>query len=105
MDRNHLQNNADEMARVATREGGVDRNLSAGFWPLSRQDVATREGGVDRNCSFAISAKRIHKSPPARVAWIEIEYWIFSLYGRFVATREGGVDRNILQEGMSYDDI
>ena len=33
---------------VATREGGVDRNLEA-IAELIEAKVATREGGVDRN--------------------------------------------------------
>ena len=33
--------------------------------------VATREGGVDRNIEFANINGTDVKSPPARVAWIE----------------------------------
>ena len=55
---------------VATREGGVDRNIMAETINLPR-DVATREGGVDRN----IMAETVNLP-------------------RDVATREGGVDRN-----------
>ena len=34
---------------VATREGGVDRNMCAGIRQPFGYSVATREGGVDRN--------------------------------------------------------
>ena len=37
---------------VATREGGVDRNIISKK-RRCRQRVATREGGVDRNCNHA----------------------------------------------------
>ena len=36
----------------------------------------------------------LSRSPPARVAWIEIGCWWCSKIRKFVATREGGVDRN-----------
>ena len=61
---------------VATREGGVDRNISTPVPPYD-VGVATREGGVDRNTRL-----------------------ISSSCSRHVATREGGVDRNNLV--MSY---
>ena len=35
------------------------------------QNVATREGGVDRNINLLIRYGGMTKSPPARVAWIE----------------------------------
>ena len=59
---------------VATREGGVDRNIKIGFPIVYGHLVATREGGVDRNFP-----DRGWYLPPL-----------------FVATREGGVDRNSL---------
>ena len=37
---------------VATREGGVDRNISMSIIVPLRYSVATREGGVDRNFVF-----------------------------------------------------
>ena len=37
--------------RVATREGGVDRNILRVLLQAVRPLVATREGGVDRNWS------------------------------------------------------
>ena len=80
--------------------------------------VATREGGVDRNVIYCVPVSYRKRSPPARVAWIETTRtrctsstrtspparvaWIETYnYGRFgytrgVATREGGVDRNFL---------
>ena len=58
--------------RVATREGGVDRNIDMEREQLCRQHVATREGGVDRNNGYIAE---LHKGE--------------------VATREGGVDRNL----------
>ena len=45
------------MPRVATREGGVDRNVSVEEY-IKRNDVATREGGVDRNERVACYGKR-----------------------------------------------
>ena len=39
--------------RVATREGGVDRNYALGV-SVGREAVATREGGVDRNSSVSL---------------------------------------------------
>ena len=100
---------------VATREGGVDRNIHAGNRD-GQCVVATREGGVDRN-NFSWSLPHLQlPSPPARVAWIETRRprrrgnpgkspparvaWIETTMGlplpmlRGVATREGGVDRN-----------
>ena len=57
---------------VATREGGVDRNMN--YYEINEDTaVATREGGVDRN---------------ARIGQA-----VVNALG--VATREGGVDRNI----------
>ena len=55
---------------VATREGGVDRNIDD-IKSLGSVDVATREGGVDRNDFTARDRDGKLKSPPARVAWIE----------------------------------
>ena len=57
---------------VATREGGVDRNLYQAIANNYLVTVATREGGVDRNFSQAITTAEATLSPPARVAWIEI---------------------------------
>ena len=64
--------------------------------------VATREGGVDRNLAFYHPLSILCKSPPARVAWIET-----SVLGRLemqtvVATREGGVDRNVQSAIREY---
>ena len=61
-------------SRVATREGGVDRNTLV-VLILSQVIVATREGGVDRN------------------------FWTDEMTGEEckVATREGGVDRNTVE--------
>ena len=55
---------------VATREGGVDRNPFA-VSMTSRGCVATREGGVDRNEKSSLLLEHGQASPPARVAWIE----------------------------------
>ena len=60
--------------RVATREGGVDRNLHVGDVHRPGR-VATREGGVDRNN----------------------EILALTIVLTTVATREGGVDRNTQQ--------
>ena len=57
--------------------------------------VATREGGVDRNIRQPNVAVVRVKSPPARVAWIETRLKAVLVFVLFVATREGGVDRNV----------
>ena len=102
---------------VATREGGVDRNVFMFPAPPYRTVVATREGGVDRNCRYGSMNHADKMSPPARVAWIETQglagrapdrpgspparvAWIETgsplqiQLQHLVATREGGVDRN-----------
>ena len=84
---------------VATREGGVDKNL-VGRGPLYRHflGVATREGGVDRNGSDSSVRPTTLPSPPARVAWIETQLLERLVDDHDVATREGGVDRNTTTE-------
>ena len=57
--------------------------------------VATREGGVDRNVACLYVLPLVRLSPPARVAWIEIQSILPHDLLAMVATREGGVDRNI----------
>ena len=57
--------------------------------------VATREGGVDRNIIVPQITIDQLKSPPARVAWIETIFLGQLSMSSPVATREGGVDRNI----------
>ena len=57
--------------------------------------VATREGGVDRNIAPLALKVALPQSPPARVAWIEIRAPTRGRPFCFVATREGGVDRNM----------
>ena len=80
---------------VATREGGVDRNLYR-FLVDMVDIVATREGGVDRNVVDGRQVRHgLRRSPPARVAWIETLREDFPNSCRSVATREGGVDRNV----------
>ena len=56
---------------VATREGGVDRNVIHAKYMAGRGAVATREGGVDRNLEDWEKEQYDPWSPPARVAWIE----------------------------------
>ena len=56
--------------RVATREGGVDRNNKS-CGKATNTAVATREGGVDRNLGLSGLRALGLVSPPARVAWIE----------------------------------
>ena len=75
MDRNGIvPKHSAVLVFVATREGGVDRNVECKA-PAEVPYVATREGGVDRNKLLSDgSAKTIT-----------------------VATREGGVDRNFCQ--------
>ena len=60
--------------KVATREGGVDRNSIAQSTRATMLAVATREGGVDRNVNRLVNFQQ-----------------------EAVATREGGVDRNIVR--------
>ena len=73
----------------------MDRNkldLDAGTLDAN---VATREGGVDRNVLLLAYCNRFAESPPARVAWIETRQWhVLACCHAHVATREGGVDRN-----------
>ena len=59
------------ICRVATREGGVDRNTIRIIKRIEKTVVATREGGVDRNSQNMAVYQKIKESPPARVAWIE----------------------------------
>ena len=54
-------NGTRESGRVATREGGVDRNIFVLLHIL----------GVDRNRDVQNILEAIEQSPPARVAWIE----------------------------------
>ena len=49
MDRNVFEQLNGKERHVATREGGVDRNLVRFQACLTSLKVATREGGVDRN--------------------------------------------------------
>ena len=42
---------------VATREGGVDRNILHNQRAMNRPRVATREGGVDRNTVELVEVK------------------------------------------------
>ena len=80
MDRNERIRNAGAKAYVATREGGVDRNIIYCAEKNHRLNVATREGGVDRNSIIS-----------------EICEWYTE-----VATREGGVDRNSMLVTLPY---
>ena len=102
---------------VATREGGVDRNLCPKCprsllveSPPAR--VAWIETVYSFWCVFIVIPspparvawietrlpegrfRRLPPSPPARVAWIETYYSGAHYYQYSVATREGGVDRN-----------
>ena len=53
MDRNTFSPNITIQGNaVATREGGVDRNLTERAMDGILSRVATREGGVDRNSSY-----------------------------------------------------
>ena len=62
--------------------------------------VATREGGVDRNNIDAVFCALNAGSPPARVAWIETITMNYANEIKSVATREGGVDRNNSGRGL-----
>ena len=65
---------------------------------LLPDSVATREGGVDRNLGVGVISQKGLASPPARVAWIETRPGQRHTRGGVVATREGGVDRNFINE-------
>ena len=71
MDRNIPYGGSVITISVATREGGVDRNIIS-LLEIEVKPVATREGGVDRNAQYRPRA----------------------VNSSCVATREGGVDRN-----------
>ena len=68
------------MLIVATREGGVDRNMGYSTLFLLPA-VAPREGGVDRNGLMVHLSRR----------------------QSLVATREGGVDRNLQVEAEEWE--
>ena len=59
---------------VATREGGVDRNLKGKFEILADFLVATREGGVDRNGIFSALQTFAERHRPQGVAQIKTTY-------------------------------
>ena len=71
MDRNVVYDRYAQGLKVATREGGVDRNFGMVVDQEVSYLVATREGGVDRNCCCICKQPDGNRSPPARVAWIE----------------------------------
>ena len=73
----------------------MDRNVASLSAIVQQTAVATREGGVDRNLYYSRVMRACQQSPPARVAWIETIYAKDSCPLLNVATREGGVDRNI----------
>ena len=72
----------------------MDRNIKFFAKLFAACKVATREGGVDRNKLSIISHFDFGPSPPARVAWIETTICMQFQQKITVATREGGVDRN-----------
>ena len=49
----------------------MDRNPSGAALTRKSPIVATREGGVDRNLNWDPAEVKAELSPPARVAWIE----------------------------------
>ena len=80
---------------VATREGGVDRNIDKMKAVEVGDDVATREGGVDRNNS-SMEARTAEKQVATREGGVDrnIMRNVYALLRKTVATREGGEDRN-----------
>ena len=76
VDRNQQDHAPPSIWSVATREGGVDRNVKVGAPRFQHLVVATREGGVDRNGRLILTHIADRGSPPARVAWIETQKWI-----------------------------
>ena len=56
MDRNIIVHKLDRFFRVATHEGGVDRNMTTAQAKPGRVRVATHEGGVDRNVDIIARA-------------------------------------------------
>ena len=69
VDRNLQSQDEAYGAAVASREGGVDRNRMVQRRQL-RVGVASREGGVDRNSNTPLQTLTLQASPPARGAWI-----------------------------------
>ena len=94
MDRNTPTTHGSPRAcRVATREGGVDRNVVGPEIGRGGETVATREGGVDRNARLCGGNNAA--AVATREGGVDRNYagWRF-VYWTYVATREGGVDRN-----------
>ena len=81
---------------VATREGGVDRNLYEFVALLvGNGSPPARVAWIETSCLLCCSLN-IFRSPPARVAWIETRVKDALARRVKVATREGGVDRNTI---------
>ena len=86
---------ARDWTRVASREGGVDRNRDFRRETDASLRVASREGGVDRNDAEDGQSVTRRASPPARGAWIATSARSSPTISPHVASREGGVDRNL----------
>ena len=64
MDRNIPIETSKVNKKVATREGGVDRNPYQHLLGKRRIVVATREGGVDRNLGAALEVVGLLRRHP-----------------------------------------
>ena len=78
---------------VATREGGVDRNIRQQRTAIASSRVATREGGVDRNVTSEYNYA-FHLVATREGGVDRNTLWDEQTVRRLVATHEGGVDRN-----------
>ena len=61
--------NGKRLLSPPARVAWIETFVQSAHLPLPL--VATREGGVDRNLNNQMAMKRHRRSPPARVAWIE----------------------------------
>ena len=94
MDRNHRLGAALlGITEVASREGGVDRNLLIALRRPDRR-VASREGGVDRNSLVAIRMSGSISRLPRGGRGSQHPEQANDTNATDVASREGGVDRN-----------
>ena len=94
MDRNVHVKGACQNINVATREGGVDRNIVLRLKILAQVMSPPARVAWIETIMVAIIADYLTGSPPARVAWIETCNDCVVFVKQPVATREGGVDRN-----------
>ena len=100
MDRNFVPVVTTLADAVASREGGVDRNLEAAHG-LADPCGRLPRGGRGSQLSDLRVCQRVHLSPPARGAWIATSGLLCWSEVVGVASREGGVDRNYIHPPAS----